>query len=48
MTYLVISAYPRNRLILASRLGEHGILDSGTKITFYPVGDDLFFFQYGR
>ena len=27
--------------ILASRLGEHGILDSGTKITFYRDRDDL-------
>ena len=27
--------------ILASRLGEHGILDSGTKITFYLDRDDL-------
>ena len=27
--------------ILASCLGEHGILDSGTKITFYPDRDDL-------
>ena len=23
--------------LLASRLGEHGVLDSGTKITFYTV-----------
>ena len=27
--------------ILASRLGEYGILDSGTKITFYLDRDDL-------
>ena len=27
--------------ILASRLGEHGILDSGTKITFYRDRNDL-------
>ena len=27
--------------ILVSRLGEHGILDSGTKITFYHDRDDL-------
>ena len=27
--------------ILASRLGEHGILGSGTKITFYRNRDDL-------
>ena len=27
--------------ILASRLGEHDILDSETKITFYRVRDDL-------
>ena len=27
--------------ILASRLGEHSILDSGTKITFYRDRDDL-------
>ena len=27
--------------ILASRLGEHGMLDSGTKITFYLDRDDL-------
>ena len=27
--------------ILASRLGEHGILDSGSKITFYRVIDSL-------
>ena len=27
--------------ILASRLGEQGILDSGTKITFYRDRDDL-------
>ena len=27
--------------ILASRLGEHGILDSGTKIAFYHDRDDL-------
>ena len=27
--------------ILASRLGEHDILDSGTKITFYRDRDDL-------
>ena len=27
--------------ILASRLGEHGILDSGIKITFYRDRDDL-------
>ena len=26
---------------LASRLGEHGVLDSGTKITFYRNRDDL-------
>ena len=26
---------------MASRLGEHGILDSGTKITFYQDRDDL-------
>ena len=29
--------------ILASRLGEHGILDWETKITFYHDRDDLFF-----
>ena len=36
--------------ILASRLGEHGILDAGTKITFYLDRDDFFdsFFHYGR
>ena len=33
--------------ILASRPGEHGILDLGTKITFYRDRDDLFF-HYGR
>ena len=27
--------------LLASRLGEHGVLDSGTKITFYRNRDDL-------
>ena len=27
--------------ILASRLGKHGILNSGTKITFYRDRDDL-------
>ena len=27
--------------ILASRLGEHDILDAGTKITFYSDRDDL-------
>ena len=27
--------------LLASRLGEHGVLDSGTKITFYRSRDDL-------
>ena len=27
--------------ILASRLGEHGILDSETKITFFRSRDDL-------
>jgi len=27
--------------VLASRLGEHGILDSGTKITFYRDRDDF-------
>ena len=27
--------------ILASRLGEHGVLDSGTKITFYRDRDNL-------
>ena len=27
--------------ILASRIGEHGMLDSGTKITFYSVRNDL-------
>ena len=27
--------------ILASRFGEHGILDLGTKITFYRDRDDL-------
>ena len=27
--------------IMASRLGEHGILDSGTKLTFYHDRDDL-------
>ena len=27
--------------ILASRFGEHGTLDSGTKITFYRNRDDL-------
>ena len=27
----------------ASRLGEHGLLDSGTKITFYRNRDDLLF-----
>ena len=27
--------------IFASRLGEHGMLDSGTKITFYRNRDDL-------
>ena len=27
--------------ILASRLGVHGILNLGTKITFYPVRDVL-------
>ena len=36
--------------ILASRLGKHGILDSGTKITFYRDRDDLLicFFHNGR
>ena len=38
----MISAYPRNHLkILASRLGEHGILDSETKITLYRDREDL-------
>ena len=27
--------------LLASHLGEHGVLDSGTKITFYRNRDDL-------
>ena len=27
--------------LLASRLGEHGVLDSGTKITFYRNRNDL-------
>ena len=27
--------------ILASRLGEHGVLDPGTKITFYRNRNDL-------
>ena len=27
--------------LLASRLGEHGVLDSGTKITFYRNRADL-------
>ena len=27
--------------LLASRLGEHGVLDLGTKITFYRDRDDL-------
>ena len=27
--------------LLASRLGEHGVLDSGTKITFYRNWNDL-------
>ena len=27
--------------LLASRLGEHGVLDLGTKITFYRNRDDL-------
>ena len=27
--------------LLASRLGEHGVLDSGTKYTFYRNRDDL-------
>ena len=36
--------------ILASRLGEHCILDSETKITFFRNRDDLLlqFFYYGR
>ena len=36
--------------LLASCLGEHGLLDSGTKITFYRNRDDLLlrFFYYGR
>ena len=36
--------------ILASRLSEHGILDSETKITFFRNRDDLLlrFFYYGR
>ena len=36
--------------ILASRLGEYGTLDSGTKITFYRDRDDLLIhiFRYGR
>ena len=36
--------------ILASRLGEYGILDSKTKITFYGNRDDflIHFFDYGR
>ena len=29
--------------LLASRLGEHGVLNSGTKITFYCNRDDLLF-----
>ena len=36
--------------ILASRLGEHGTLDSGAKIAFYRDRDDMLFrfFHYGR
>ena len=36
--------------LLASRLGEHGVLDLGTQITFYRNRDDLLlrFFYYGR
>ena len=38
----MISASPRNRLeILTSGFGEHGILDSGTKITFCHDRNDL-------
>ena len=32
--------------ILASRLGKHGILDSGTEITFYRKRDDLLIFFF--
>ena len=39
MTYFMILAYPKN--CLRSRLGKHGILDSGTKITFYHDWVDL-------
>ena len=43
MTSCVISIFPENRSkfwhLVSS--GEHGILDSGTKITFYRNRDDL-------
>ena len=33
--------FKKSSEILGSRLGEHGILHSGTKITFYRDRDDL-------
>ena len=36
-----LSLSKKSSEILASRLGEHGILDSGTKIIFYHDRDDL-------
>ena len=43
LNYLVrdIGLSKESSEILASRLGDHGILDSGTKITFYRDRDDL-------
>ena len=36
-----LGLFKKSSEILASRLDEHGILDSGTKITFYREGNDL-------
>ena len=37
----VLGLSKKSTEILASRVGEHSILDSGTKITFYRDRDDL-------
>ena len=36
-----LNLFKESSELLASRLGEHGVLDSGTKITFYRNRDDL-------
>ena len=36
-----LGQFKKSSEILASRLGKHGILDSGTNITFYRDRDDL-------